>query len=215
MNKSELRALLRKRRAEIGPAERRRAAIRLARNAVQYCLLIRYQRVGLYLAHGAEINTLPLINRALALRRDCYLPMLPFGRGRMLWFSRLQAGQRWVTNRFGIPENTSTQYLRARQMDVLFMPLVGFDDYGNRIGMGGGFYDATLAFLRRRVAWRKPYLVGVAFECQHIDGELPHDPWDAPLDAVLTERGLYRFRHQNTLPVPLHHSPAPTLAPHP
>jgi len=200
MNKSELRKSLRQRRAAIGRTERRRAAVGLTRNALRHGLLTRYQRIGIYLAHGAEISTLPLINRALMLKRTCYLPMLSFGRGRMLWFNRLQAGQTWVANRFGIPENTTTQQLHARQLDLLFMPLVGFDDGGNRIGMGGGFYDTTLAYLRRRQAWRKPFLVGVAFECQRINGELPHDPWDVPLDAVLTERGLYRFKRRNTLP---------------
>ena len=208
MNKSELRKSLRQRRAAIGHTERRRAAVSLTRNALRHGLLTRYQRIGIYLAHGAEISTLPLINRALMLKRACYLPMLSFGRGRMLWFNRLQAGQTWVANRFGIPENTTTQQLHARQLDLLFMPLVGFDDSGNRIGMGGGFYDTALAYLRRRQVWRKPFLVGVAFECQRINGELPHDPWDVPLDAVLTERGLYRFKHQNTLPAPQDHPSA-------
>lgn len=208
MNKSELRKSLRQRRAAIGRAERRRAGVSLTRNALRHGLLSRYQRIGIYLAHGAEISTLPLINRALMLKRACYLPMLSFGRGRMLWFNRLQAGQTWVANRFGIPENTTTQQLHARQLDLLFMPLVGFDDSGNRIGMGGGFYDTALAYLRRRQVWRKPFLVGVAFECQRINGELPHDPWDVPLDAVLTERGLYRFKHQNTLPAPQDHPSA-------
>ena len=208
MNKSELRKSLRQRRAAIGRAERRRAGVSLTRNALRHGLLTRYQRIGIYLAHGAEISTLPLINRALMLKRACYLPMLSCGRGRMLWFNRLQAGQTWVANRFGIPENTTTQQLHARQLDLLFMPLVGFDDSGNRIGMGGGFYDTALAYLRRRQVWRKPFLVGVAFECQRINGELPHDPWDVPLDAVLTERGLYRFKHQNTLPAPQDHPSA-------
>ncbi len=208
MNKSELRKSLRQRRVAISRTECRRAAANLTRNALRHGLLTRYQRIGIYLAHGAEINTLPLINRALALRRACYLPMLSFGRGRMLWFNRLQAGQSWVANRYGIPENTTTQQLHARQLDLLFVPLVGFDDCGNRIGMGGGFYDTTLAYLRRRVVWRKPYLVGVAFECQRINGELPHDPWDVPLDAVLTERGLHRFRRRNTLPAPRDHPSA-------
>lgn len=204
MNKSELRKSLRQRRAAIGRTERRRAALHLMRNALRHGLLTRHQRIGIYLAHGTEINTLPLINRSLMLNRACYLPMLSYGRGRMLWFNRLQSGQSWVTNRFGIPENTTTLQLHARQLDLLFMPLVGFDTSGNRIGMGGGFYDTTLAYLRRRKTWRKPYLVGVAFECQRINGELPYDPWDVPLDAVLTEQGLYRFKRRNTPPAPQH-----------
>ena len=71
------------------------------------------------------------------------------------------------------------------------MPLVGFDEAGYRLGMGGGFYDASLAYLRRRKTWRKPYLVGVGYECQRI-ARVPRDPWDVPLDAVLTESRVYR-----------------------
>ena len=72
------------------------------------------------------------------------------------------------------------------------MPLVGFDLNGYRLGMGGGFYDTSLAYLRRRSAWKKPFLMGIAYECQKVE-TLPRDPWDIPLDAVLTEKKLYRF----------------------
>ena len=99
-------------------------------------------------------------------------------------------------NRYGIPEPMDTQPRSARQLDLLLIPLVGFDSAGHRLGMGGGYYDATLAFLRHRRHWRKPRLLGVAYECQKVEA-LPHDPWDMPLDAVLTERRLYRFNRRN------------------
>ena len=73
------------------------------------------------------------------------------------------------------------------------MPLVGFDHQGYRLGMGGGYYDATLAYMRHRRSWRKPRLVGIAYECQRVE-KLPHDPWDMPLDAVVTEDGVIEFR---------------------
>ena len=107
-------------------------------------------------------------------------------------FGRVGRNTRMAPNRFGIPEPIDAKPLRARQLDLLLMPLVGFDLEGNRLGMGGGFYDATLAFMRHRRVWRKPRLVGIAYECQRVD-TLPHEPWDMPLDAVLTERQLYRF----------------------
>lgn len=107
-------------------------------------------------------------------------------------FGRMFAGTPMTSNRYGIPEPVDAKPLHARQLDLLLMPLVGFDLAGRRLGMGGGYYDATLAFLRHRRHWRKPRLVGVAFECQRVE-TLPHDPWDMPLDAVLTEKRLYRF----------------------
>ena len=193
MNKSQLRSELRRRRRNLTASQRVLAARQIERHVLRSGLLRRYQHVGLYLPHGTEINTLPLINRVLSLGKQTYLPMLPFGRGKKLWFNRLETGNRWIYNRFGIAENQSKKTVRAQLLDVVFMPLVGYDDFGYRIGMGGGYYDASLAFLLRRRYWRRPYLIGVAFSCQHVAGKLPHDPWDVQLDAILTEQGLHRF----------------------
>lgn len=133
------------------------------------------------------------MNTALHRGKACYLPIVPKRFGRPMRFARLGATTRWYDNRFGIAENYDPRPARARQMDVIFLPLVGFDLNGNRLGMGGGFYDATLAFLRSRRAWRKPVLVGTAFELQKMDS-IPSEAWDARLDFVVTERRVYRMR---------------------
>jgi 5-formyltetrahydrofolate cyclo-ligase len=125
------------------------------------------------------------------MRRRCYLPVLP-RRGRVMRFGRIAGKTPMQRNRYGIPEPVDARPLRARQLDLLLMPLVGFDAQGYRLGMGGGYYDATLAFMRHRRWWRRPRLVGIAYECQRVE-TLPRDPWDMPLDAVLTEARLYRF----------------------
>ncbi|MHB0981910.1 MAG: 5-formyltetrahydrofolate cyclo-ligase [Thiobacillus sp.] len=191
MNKYTLRRQLKAARNAFTPAERRKAARASLRLALRHGLLLRSQRIGFYLPQGGEFDVHPLLNQALWMHRACYLPMLP-RRGRVMQFGRVGRNTRMAPNRFGIPEPIDAKPLRARQLDLLLMPLVGFDLEGNRLGMGGGFYDATLAFMRHRRVWRKPRLVGVAYECQQVD-TLPHEPWDMPLDAVLTERQLYRF----------------------
>jgi 5-formyltetrahydrofolate cyclo-ligase len=191
--KSQLRSQMLKRRRALTPLYRKQAARQLSAHALRSHLALRYHHIGLYLPHGPEISTVPLMNALLALGKTVYLPALPFGQGKRLWFHRVEANQSWYFNKFGIPENRGTQRIRARQLDVLFMPLVGFDDAGSRIGMGGGYYDASLAYLHCRHAHLKPYLIGVAYACQHIAGTLPHDSWDVPLNAILTEQGLRKF----------------------
>ncbi|MEQ1667075.1 MAG: 5-formyltetrahydrofolate cyclo-ligase [Sulfuriferula sp.] len=193
LSKSQLRRQLLQRRHALTQHQRIHAAQQLVVHTLRSRLLLRYQHIGLYLPHGAEINTVPLMNRLLALGKTVYLPALPFGSGKQLWFHRLEAHQPWYLNQFGIPENRSSMRVRARQLDVLFMPLVGFDDAGYRIGMGGGYYDASLAYLRRRHAHLKPSLIGVGYACQRVPGKLPHDAWDMPLNAILTEQGLQYF----------------------
>lgn len=193
LNKTQLRHELRRRRRVVTRAERALAARHIVRHVLRSGLLLRYQRIGIYLPHGAEINTLILLNRMLSMGKQVYLPMLPFGRGKKLWFNRVEVGARWILNRFGMSENQSRSSVRAKWINLLFMPLVGYDDAGYRIGTGGGYYDASLAYLRRRHHWQTPYLVGVGFSCQHIDGKLAPDAWDIPLNAILTEHGLHGF----------------------
>jgi len=131
----------------------------------------------------------PVVHRARAMGKRVYLPVLSPTFHNRLWFARYEPGERLVPNCFGIPEPVC-RWQKARRvwtLDLALVPLVGFDRRGNRLGMGGGFYDRTLAYLARRVTWRKPQLVGVAYEFQECDG-LAAEPWDVPLAAVVTDR---------------------------
>lgn len=191
MNKSALRRQLKAARNAFPPTARRLAARASLRLALRHGLLLRARRIAFYLPQGGEFDAHALLNQALWMQRECYLPVLP-PRGRVMRFGRVGRNTRMKPNRYGIPEPLDARPLRARELDLLVMPLVGFDREGFRLGMGGGYYDATLAYMRHRRNWRKPRLVGLAYACQGVD-MLPHDPWDMPLDAVLTERQLFRF----------------------
>lgn len=193
-DKRTLRTRLRRLRQAITPDLRRRAGRAIVRIALAHRLLARKRRLGFYVPSKGEIDCLPLLDRALWLGAECCLPVVPRARQRMLWFSRLGDAPHWGTNRYGIPEYGHRRFnrLRATDLDILFLPLLGFDEAGYRMGMGGGYYDASLAYLRRRRIWHKPRLIGLAFEVQKV-ARLPRDPWDVPLDGVITERRYYRF----------------------
>lgn len=191
MDKTTLRREMRAQRRALSNHEARAAAQRLLRQALRHRLLYA-RRIGFYLPTGEEIDLLPLLNAALWLKRACYLPVIPKRGERRLWFSRIGGRDAWYQNRFGIFEHAAHEKRRARQLDVLFMPLVAFDIKGNRLGMGGGYYDTSLSYLRTRRHFRKPKLIGVAYDFQRV-AALPSEPWDVPLDAVLTDRGLYKF----------------------
>lgn len=192
VDKPALRRQLKAARTALSPAFRRHAAHRALHLALAHGLLLRGTRFGFYLPHNGEFDILPILNQALWMRRACYLPVVP-ARGRVLRFARAHGDNPMTTNRYGIPEPWDARPLPARFLDVLFVPLVGFDALGNRLGMGGGYYDATLAYLAKRRHWRKPRLIGVGYECQRV-AALPRDAWDAPLDGILTERAYYRTR---------------------
>ncbi|MGB8326313.1 MAG: 5-formyltetrahydrofolate cyclo-ligase, partial [Steroidobacteraceae bacterium] len=144
----------------------------------------------LYSPIDGELDTRRLIDLARARGCRVYLPRITSFRQRRLCFAPLAA--RRSTNRYGIPEPTGTVGIAAQHLDLILAPLVAFDDHGTRLGMGAGFYDRALAFRRRRGAWRRPRIVGVAFSLQ----EVPHiaaAAHDVPLDAVITEGGTRFF----------------------
>jgi 5-formyltetrahydrofolate cyclo-ligase len=140
------------------------------------------------MAMGSELSLTPLIDAAVRRRCQVFLPVIP-KRGRIMRFSSMTRGDgHWQKNRYGIDEYVARRTVAARQMDVVLLPLVAFDRQGRRLGQGGGYYDATFAFRMRRQHWKRPRLIGVAFSCQRV-GQVPTDPHDVMLDAVVTEAG--------------------------
>ncbi|MNT59642.1 putative 5-formyltetrahydrofolate cyclo-ligase [compost metagenome] len=107
-------------------------------------------------------------------------------------FQRVRPDETMQPNRFRIPEPCHN---RARQrkvwaLDLVLLPLVGFDRHGGRIGMGGGFYDRSLAYRGVRKKWHNPTLLGLAHECQQVD-RLALASWDVSLKATVTDRAWY------------------------
>lgn len=190
-SKAQLRSELRARRAALTRAEQLHAADALARRLLATHALRVSRRIGCYLPNDGEIDPRPLIARLWALKKDCYLPVLSPMPHEHLWFARVTPETPYAPNRFGIAEpRISGDWRRARELDVILLPLVGFDPAGNRLGMGAGYYDRSLEFLRLRRVWKKPRLVGLAHECQHV-ARLPVNAWDVALDAVVTDRAVY------------------------
>jgi 5-formyltetrahydrofolate cyclo-ligase len=104
----------------------------------------------------------------------------------------VKPGETLLPNRFRIlePRVNARRQRKVWALDLVLLPLVGFDDTGGRLGMGGGFYDRSLAYLARRKSWRKPALLGLAHECQKVD-RLAQASWDVPLAGTVTDRQWY------------------------
>ncbi len=94
-----------------------------------------------------------------------------------------------ISGAFGIPEPVDGTPKPLLSHDVVLAPLVAFDSLGRRLGQGGGFYDRALA----ERSGATPLVIGIAHAFQEIEA-VPIEPWDAPLDAVVTEEGVTEFR---------------------
>ena len=172
-----------------------RAARQVARHADHALNLRADQRIGIYAATAEELDTSCLIT--LALRRGCrvYLPSID-RRARVRAMRFVEITERTFAmarahrmNRFGIIELEGPALASARLLDVVFLPLVGFDRQGVRLGMGGGYYDRAFGFRRLRSFWNAPLLVGIGYASQEVEHIVPA-AHDVPLDLVITERGV-------------------------
>ncbi len=193
-SRPEQRRELRARRRALSECERLQRSAALCRQLAGQSLFRNASRIAAYLPQDGEVDTRSLIELCWSTGKQVYLPVLvPFLDNR-LWFARYRPDTRLVRNRFGIaePEIVHRQRIAPHALDLVLAPLVGFDRHGNRLGMGGGFYDRSFAFLLGRKHWRKPQLVGLAYDFQQLPS-LPPQPWDVPLTAVATDAEFHRF----------------------
>lgn len=186
-----LRRQLRQARRALTPREQRAASERLLRQLAHHPLFRRSRHIAFYLANDGEIDPYLLMQRARELGKHCYLPVLRRWPANQMHFQRLRPDQRWTTNRYGIrePRPDPRWQVSPWRLDLVLMPLVGFDDQGNRLGMGGGYYDRMFAYRRTRAHWPGPRLLGLAHHCQKVD-QLPVAPWDVPLDGIVSDQQI-------------------------
>lgn len=187
-SRQQLRHDLRHARRALTKAQLELHSLAMAKQLTASPLFRSARRIAAYIAADGEMDPVFVIDQAWSMGKAVYLPVLSPFQSR-LHFAPFTPDTTMVLNRFGIPEPDihPRHYINAHQLSLILMPLVGFDAQRNRMGMGGGFYDRSLAFSKYRPA---PRLVGLAHECQRVDA-LPCESWDIPLHRVITERQQY------------------------
>ena len=189
--KEKIRRQMRQARRALSLQQQQQAAIALWLQFRNSPLFLSSKRIAIYLANDGEIDPSFLSHCLLKQKSQLFLPRIDrLGLNRMK-FGAYQPSTLLTPNRYGILEPSQNQLVKPLSLDLVLLPLVAFDSRGNRLGMGGGFYDRTFAFKRQN---RKlgPTLVGLAHECQKTE-DLSNSSWDIPLDAVLTDKGYIRI----------------------
>ncbi len=194
MNKKTIRQQARLRRRALGPYQQKRAADALAGHIALLPAFRNAKSVALYLGNDGEIDPLPTLALAEASGKRCYLPVLHPLKHNRIYFASYRTGGPLRPSYYGYPEPPlrSSQIIPVWALDLIFLPLVAFDVRGYRVGMGGGFYDRTLAFTRNSP--RRPTLIGLAHSCQELE-RIDEDPWDIPLDAIATDKAVIMCKH--------------------
>lgn len=192
LSRAQLRRQLRMQRRALSRHAQRQAAQGLYKQLAQHPLFRRAKLIALYLPNDGEIDPRALLRAAQQRGKATYLPVLsPWPRSKMV-FQRSRAGEPLRKNRFGIyePKPNRKQQRKIWTLDLVLLPLVGFDRHGARLGMGGGFYDRSLAYRSMRKNWHKPTLLGLAHECQQVE-RLAMASWDVPLQGTVTDKAWY------------------------
>jgi len=182
-SRQAIRQLIRQGRRALTPEQQALFAQQAAARMMAYPPVVMAHTVALFLSFDGELDTQPLIDQLWRAGKKVYLPVLhPFSKGNLL-FLYYHPRSELVVNRLKItePKLDVRDVLPLADLDVLVTPLVAFDEQGQRLGMGGGFYDRTLQ------NWQQHGFqpVGYAHDCQAVEA-LPVEKWDIPLPAVVT-----------------------------
>lgn len=149
------------------------------------------QRIAFYQVADGELDPKLLLDLAISEGKSCYLPVISDESPEFVSFAPYDASTQLVENKWGIAEPPVKSIAPPTNFDVVFVPLVGFNEQCFRLGMGKGFYDRTFSFkiFNRR---SRPLLVGLAHESQLVEDSFPVEGWDVRLDAVATDKKIYR-----------------------
>ena len=198
-DQAAIRAAMRERRSRLSAADRVAAATGVAASLEQLPEFLVDQRVAGYWAVGGEVPLHAAVARLNARGQRYFLPIVCADR--LLRFAPLKAKASVHPNRHGIPEpeHAAADLLTPEQLDLVLMPLTAFDRSGRRLGMGGGYYDRSFAFLHGVPRPAQPLLVGIGYSFQEV-ATLAPEKWDVALDFIATEKELIDCTPPETRP---------------
>lgn len=182
--RKNLRSEFSDRRRSLDDQARQAANQTIATHLANWTPLQSTQVVAAYAASNAEVDISTTIADLWQKSVQVALPVV--GANGQMSFFVYTADSDVQINRFGIIEPRNSLEIPPSQIDIVLTPVVAFDKWGHRLGMGGGYYD-------RYLPETQAYVLGVAFACQYSAAELPHESWDIGCNAVVTENGVLEF----------------------
>ena len=179
---TELRKKLLTKRNKISSIKQQSASKQITQKILSSKIFKQSKNIAFYLATAGEIDTWELITKALAAKKHCFLPVVE---GKQLYFIHYLEGDLLYKNKWHIlePQHDQAKLIVPEKLDLVIVPLVGFNGNNFRLGMGKGYYDRTFAFKLIQPNCR-PYLLGVAYSWQKVDF-IPQS-WDVPVQEIIT-----------------------------
>ncbi len=186
----QIRQQMRQWRDQTSIIEQQDAAKQAIEHLVTSEIFLKSQHIACYMPVRNELDTSKLIGKIWQAGKQCYLPALDPIRQGYMNFRLYRKGDKLITNQFSIPEpDTHTKTIPPWALDLVVTPLLAFDQAGNRLGSGCGYYDRVFAEIKR---WpHAPLLCGFAYHQQQVT-QLPIQPWDIPTHFIVTDKALIK-----------------------
>ncbi|CED72247.1 5-formyltetrahydrofolate cyclo-ligase [Aliivibrio wodanis] len=191
-SRRHIRQMIRNSRNSLSSLQQTQAAHALVLQCAADPNIQQAHSIAIYLSADGEIDTSLLIEWLWKQEKNIYLPVIhPFCKGHLL-FLEYTSETLLVANKYQIlePKLNKNKVIPVNELDLIITPLVAFDHTGNRLGMGGGYYDRTL------VNWNQyqkgPMPIGIAHTCQQVD-ILPTESWDVPLPRIITPEKTWHW----------------------
>jgi len=200
LDNANLRKTLRLKRQSLTAKQQTSHAKQACQHLLSLDIVKQAKKIALFLTQDGELSTQQAIEQLWSENdKEIYLPALETLPDWHMGFSPYTSNSQMTRNQFNIlePDVPLSEHISGQDLDLVIMPLVGFDQQGNRMGMGGGFYDRTFEFKLNRPD-QKPLLIGWAHSCQQVE-TLNKEVWDVPLDGIITEQGFIGWNQSSAL----------------
>lgn len=144
--------------------------------------------IFLFASFRTEVDTMAMIGQFLSEGKRIFLPVVDRENHRLVLYE-IRNMEELSAGYMGIPEpsvRTDERLIAIDDIDLAIIPGAAFDERGNRIGYGGGYYDILLSGLKKRIP-----IIAVAYEEQIVES-VPSEPHDIRVDIIVTDRRVIR-----------------------
>ena len=188
-NKSCLRTHYKTLRQNLAGEQRSTHTKKITDHIRNLCSKSEWKNIACFASHGGEPDLSELLDFLQEMSIRTLLPRI--NNQKQMAFHIFEASSGLESGPYGIKQpHPGSEKVTRDKIDCFLVPLVSFDNAGNRLGMGGGYYDKYFA---TDIGNPKSPLFGVAFSAQRSEKTLPVDELDISLDGVITENGLATF----------------------
>ncbi len=187
MNKDYIRSELLRQRKSLRPDQIISLSKDIVNNITASNIYQQAKHIAIYLPFNGEVDLSALLK---IKNKQHYLPSI---KDQQMQFQMHIPDMHLEQHRYGIEQPTYIESLETAALDLCLMPLVGFDMSGNRLGMGGGFYDRYFEYLNNNdCSEPTTQLAGIGYEFQKQQ-QLPTQSWDVRINHLFTERGYFKI----------------------